>query len=63
MQPEDLLDAIEDLSPQAQYVMLIFIANHLREAVVEGRVSSVVLTQASAHLRILVDSQAVVPRQ
>jgi hypothetical protein len=36
MDPEDLLDAIDDLSPQAQYVLLISIANHLREAVDEG---------------------------
>ena len=40
MDPEDLLDAIDDLSPQAQYVLLISIANHLREAVDEGRISS-----------------------
>ena len=36
MDPEDLLDAIDELSPQAQYVLLISIANHLREAVDEG---------------------------
>ena len=54
MDPEDLLDAIDDLSPQAQYVLLISIANHLREAVDEGRVSFVVLTQAADHLRMLV---------
>ncbi len=34
--PDDLLEAIDDLSPQAQYVLLISIANHLREAVDEG---------------------------
>jgi hypothetical protein len=43
MDPEDLLDAIDSLSPQ--HVLIISIANHLREAVGEGRVSSVVLTQ------------------
>jgi hypothetical protein len=36
MDPEDLLDAIEDLSPEAQYLLLISIANHLRAAVDEG---------------------------
>jgi hypothetical protein len=63
MDPEDLLEAIDDLSPQAQYVLLISIANHLREAVDEGRVSSVVLTQAVDHLRMLVDGGAVARRQ
>ena len=63
MEPEDLLDAIDDLSPQAQFVLLITIANHLREAVDEGRVSSVVLTQAADHLRTLVDAGPATPRQ
>jgi hypothetical protein len=36
MDPEDLLQAIDDLSPQAQFVLLITIANRLREAVDEG---------------------------
>jgi hypothetical protein len=63
MAPEDLLDAIDELSPQAQYVLLISIANHLREAVDEGRISSVVLTQAADHLRMLVDGGPVAPRQ
>jgi hypothetical protein len=63
MDPEDLLDAIEDLSPQAHYVLLITIANHLREAVDEGRISSVVLTQVTDHLRTLVDGGPVPPRQ
>ena len=63
MDPEDLLDAIDDLSPQAQYVLLISIANHLREAVDEGRISSVVLTQAADHLRMLVDGGTVARRQ
>ena len=53
MDPEDLLDAIDDLSPQD--VLIISIANHLREAVGEGRVSSVVLTQD--HLRMLVHQE------
>ncbi len=63
MDPEDLLDALEDLSPQAQYVLLISIANNLREAVDEGRIGSVVLTQAADHLRMLVDGGPVAPRQ
>ena len=57
MDPEELLDAIDDLSPQAQFVLLISIANHLREAVDEGRVSAVVLTQAADHLRMLVHQE------
>jgi hypothetical protein len=63
MDPEDLLEAIDDLSPQAQYVLLISIANHLRAAVDEGRIGSVVLTQAADHLRMLVDGGPVPPRQ
>ena len=63
MEPEDLLDAIDELSPQAQYVLLISIANHLREAVDEGRIGSVVLTQAADHLRMLVDGGPVPSRQ
>jgi hypothetical protein len=63
MDPEDLLDALEDLSPQSQYVLLIFIANHLREAVDEGRIGSVVLTQAADHLKMLADGALVTPRQ
>jgi hypothetical protein len=63
MDPEDLLDAIEDLSPEAQYLLLISIANHLRAAVEDGRIGSVVLTQAADHLRMLVDGGPVPPRQ
>lgn len=63
MNPEDLLEAIEDLSPEAQYLLLISIANHLREAVDGGRIGSVVLTQAADHLRMLVDGGAVTPMQ
>jgi hypothetical protein len=63
MAPEDLLDAIDELSPQAQYVLLISIANHLREAVDEGRIGSVVLTQAADHLKMLADGALVTPRQ
>ncbi len=63
MNPEDLLDAIEDLSPEAQYLLLISIANHLREAVDEGRIGSVLLTQATDHLRTLVDGGHGAPRQ
>ncbi len=36
MDPEDLLEAIDELRPQAQFVLLISITNHLREAVDEG---------------------------
>ena len=63
MDPEDLLQAIDDLSPQAQYVLLITIANNLREAVDEGRISSVVLTQAADHRRMLLDGGMVARRQ
>jgi hypothetical protein len=63
MELEDLLDAIEDLSPDAQYVLLITIANHLREAVYEGRIGSVALTQAADHRRMLLDGGMVARRQ
>ncbi len=63
MEPEDLLDSIADLSPQTQYVLLISIANHLREAVDGGRISSVVLTQATDHLKMLVDRGVVTATQ
>jgi hypothetical protein len=63
MGPEDLLDAIDDLSPQAQYVLTITIANHLRQAVGEGRISSVALTQAADHLTMLADGALVTPMQ
>jgi hypothetical protein len=53
MDPEDLLDAIDELSPQAQYVLLITIANNLREAVDEGRIRSVVLTEAPDSTRVV----------
>jgi hypothetical protein len=63
MDPEDLLDAIDELSPQAQCVLLITIANHLREAVDEERIGSVVFTQAADHLRMLIDGGVVARRQ
>jgi hypothetical protein len=63
MDPEDLLEAIDDLSPQAQYVLLISIANYLREAVDEVRIGSVVLTQAADHLRMLIEGGHGAPRQ
>ena len=63
MELEDLLDATDDLSPQAQYVLLISIGNHLREAVVVGRIGSVALTQAADHLKMLADGALVTPRQ
>jgi hypothetical protein len=63
MDPEDLLEAIDELSLQVQYVLLITIANHLREAVDEGRIGSLVLTQAADHLRMLVDGGTVARRQ
>jgi len=63
MDPNDLLEAIDDLSPQAQYVLLITIANHLREVVDAGRIGSVVLSQAADHLRMLIEGEPVSPRQ
>jgi hypothetical protein len=63
MDPEELLEAIDELSRQAQYVLLITIANHLCEAVDEWRIGSVVLTQAADHLRKLVDGGPLSPRQ
>jgi hypothetical protein len=55
MNPKQLLDAIEDMSPQAHYVLLVVIANHLREAVDEGRITATVLQQAADHLKMLVE--------
>ena len=55
VEPEDLLDATEDLGPEALAVLLIAIANHLREAVDEGRAGVALLTQAAGHLQMLVD--------
>ena len=46
---------IEDMSPQGHYVLLLYIANHLREAVDDGRISAVVLQQAADHLKMLVE--------
>jgi hypothetical protein len=63
MDPNDLLEAIDDLSPQAQYVLLITIANHLREVVDAGRINSVALTQAADHRRMLLDGGMVARRQ
>jgi hypothetical protein len=45
MNETELLDTIEDMSPQAQCLLLIVIGNHLREAVDDGR----------AKIRMLVD--------
>ena len=55
MTEKQLLDAIEEMSPQGHYVLLVYIANHLREAVDEGRISAVVLQQAADHLKMLVE--------
>lgn len=55
MNETELLDSIEDMSPQAQCLLLIVIGNHLREAVDEGRVGVALLQQAAEHLRMLVD--------
>jgi hypothetical protein len=52
---QDLLDAIEDLAPEAQFVLLVFTANHLREAVDQGRLGLAVFNQAVAHLKMLAD--------
>lgn len=58
-----LLDSIEDMSPQAQCLLLIVIGNHLREAVDEGRASVVLLKQAADHLRLLVEHGSAVYRK
>jgi hypothetical protein len=55
MNERDLLETIEDMSPQAQWFLLIAISNHLREAVDEGRAGVVLLQQAADHLRMLVE--------
>ena len=56
MDPKQLIDTIEDMSPQAHYVLLVVIANHLRAATVdEGWISAVVLKQAADHLKMLVE--------
>ena len=55
MTEKQLLDAIEDMSPQGHYFLLLYIANHLREAVDDGRISAVVLQQAADHLKMLVE--------
>ena len=55
MDPKQLVDTIEDMSPQAHYLLLVMIANHLHEAVDEGRISAVVLQQALDHLKMLVE--------
>lgn len=54
-----LLDTIADMAPAAQAVLLIQIANNLREAVDEGRLNAVVLSQVSDHLKMIVQG----PRQ
>ena len=58
MDPKQLLDTIEDMSPQAHYLLLVMSANHLPEAVDEGRIGAVVLQQASDHLKMLVEHGA-----
>ena len=55
MDPKQLIDTIEDMSPQAHYLLLVMIANHLREVVDEGRIGAVVLQQAADHLKMLVE--------
>ncbi len=55
MEARDLLETIEDMSPQAQCLLLIVIGNHLREAVDDGRANIRLLQQAADHLRMLVD--------
>ena len=55
MTEDNLLEAIEDMSPQAHYLLLVMIANHLREVVDEGRIGAVVLQQAADHLKMLVE--------
>jgi hypothetical protein len=55
MNETELLNSIEDMSPQAQCFLLIVIGNHLREAVDEGRASVMLLPQAANHLRMLLE--------
>ena len=55
MTEKQLIDTIEDMSPQAHYLLLVMIANHRREAVDHGRICAVVLQQAADHLKMLVE--------
>jgi hypothetical protein len=55
MTEKQLLEVIQDMSPQGHYVLLLYIANHLREAVDDGRISAVVLQQAADHLKMLME--------
>ncbi len=63
MNETELLDSIEDMSPQAQCLLLIVIGNHLREAVDDGRANIMLLKQAADHLRVLVEHGAAVYRK
>ncbi len=63
MNETELLDTIEDMSPQAQCFLLIVIGNHLREAVDEGRARVMLLKQAADHLRVLVEHGSTVYRE
>ena len=63
MNETEILNSIEDMSPQAQCFLLIVIGNHLREAVDEGRASVVLLKQAADHLRLLVEHGSAVYRK
>jgi hypothetical protein len=55
MNETELLDSIEDMSPQAQCLLLIVIGNHLREAVDDGRANIMLLQQAADHLTMLLE--------
>ncbi len=63
MNETELLNSIEDMSPQAQCFLLIVIGNHLREAVDEGRASVMLLKQAADHMRLLVEHGSPVYRK
>ena len=55
MNEAQLIEAVEDMSPQAQFFMIALIGNCLREAVDEGRCSISVLQQATDHLKMLTE--------
>ncbi len=63
MNETELLNSIEDMSPQAQCFLLIVIGNHLRESVDDGRCNIMLLKQAGDHRRMLVEHGSEVYRK
>lgn len=63
MDYDDLIEGVTGLAPQAQFFMLVLIANNLREAVNQGHLSPAVLTQALDHLKMLVEIDPGATRQ